>query len=110
MYCISFLLPFLSSYHLALVVSPDSSQTGLAVESLQDQLPDACVLYSSATGASEPDNLRYMVRLGSFGYPHIGDMINVLKRWVLLAQARIQAPGVVTPGKLCGEDCKPRMR
>ncbi len=61
---------------------PDSSQTGLAVESLQDQLPDACVLYSSATGASEPDNLRYMVRLGSFGYPHIGDMINVLKRWV----------------------------
>ncbi|GFR48740.1 hypothetical protein Agub_g10698, partial [Astrephomene gubernaculifera] len=58
----------------------NSSQTGLAVESLQDQLPNARVLYSSATGASEPDNLRYMIRLGSFGYPHIGDMINALKR------------------------------
>ncbi|GIL64960.1 hypothetical protein Vafri_18816 [Volvox africanus] len=58
----------------------NSSQTGLAVESLQDQLPNARVLYSSATGASEPNNLRYMVRLGSFGYPHIGDMINALNR------------------------------
>ncbi|GIM01409.1 hypothetical protein Vretimale_6229 [Volvox reticuliferus] len=58
----------------------NSSQTGLAVESLQDQLPNARVLYSSATGASEPNNLRYMVRLGSFGYPHIGDMINSLNR------------------------------
>ncbi|GFR48198.1 hypothetical protein Agub_g10015, partial [Astrephomene gubernaculifera] len=56
-----------------------SSQTGLAVEALQHQLPDARVLYSSATGASEPDNLRYMVRLGSFGYTHIGQMIDVLK-------------------------------
>jgi hypothetical protein len=39
---------------------PDSTLTGLAVEALQDQLPDVRVLYSSATGASEPDNLRYM--------------------------------------------------
>ncbi len=59
---------------------PGSTRTGLAVEALQDQLPNARVLYSSATGASEPDNLRYMVRLGSFGYPHIGNMIDVLKK------------------------------
>ncbi|GLC46902.1 hypothetical protein PLESTB_001282200 [Pleodorina starrii] len=58
----------------------NSSQTGLAVESLQDQLPNARVLYSSATGASEPNNLRYMIRLGAFDYPHIGDMINALKK------------------------------
>ncbi|KXZ54936.1 hypothetical protein GPECTOR_3g106 [Gonium pectorale] len=57
----------------------NSSQTGLAVEALQEQVPDARVLYSSATGASEPNNLRYMVRLGSFGYASIGAMIDVLK-------------------------------
>ncbi|KAG2496515.1 hypothetical protein HYH03_005339 [Edaphochlamys debaryana] len=57
----------------------NSSQTGLAVEALQDQLPMARLLYSSATGASEPDNLRYMVRLGTFGYPSIGNMIDILK-------------------------------
>ena len=80
------------------------------MEALQDQLPDTRVLYSSATGASEPDNLRYMcaqwlqavclglasrashacvvhavglscrVRLGSFGYPSIGKCVDVLKK------------------------------
>ena len=34
---------------------------------IQDGVPNARVLYSSATGASEPNNLAYMVRLGSFG-------------------------------------------
>ncbi|KAG2427670.1 hypothetical protein HXX76_012319 [Chlamydomonas incerta] len=55
------------------------TKTGLAMEALQDRLPNARVLYSSATGASEPDNLRYMVRLGAFDCPHISDMINALK-------------------------------
>jgi hypothetical protein len=40
----------------------------MAVVALQDALPTARVMYCSATGASEPKNLAYMTRLGSFGH------------------------------------------
>ena len=34
---------------------------------MQAKLPEARVIYCSATGASEPRNLGYMVRLGLWG-------------------------------------------
>lgn len=43
------------------------TQTGKAVVDLQFLLPNARVIYSSATGASEPRNMAYMVRLGIWG-------------------------------------------
>lgn len=54
------------------------TQTGKAVLTLQQVLPRAKVLYSSATGASEPNNLAYMVRLGTFGFTDMIDMIHTL--------------------------------
>ena len=44
-----------------------ASRTGMAVVELQTKLPNARVLYCSATGASEPRNMGYMVRLGLWG-------------------------------------------
>ena len=38
------------------------------VVALQAALPNARVVYCSATGASEPSNLGYMSRLGTFGF------------------------------------------
>ncbi|KAH9617593.1 hypothetical protein KSS87_008529 [Heliosperma pusillum] len=43
------------------------TRTGEAVLDLQDKLPEGRVVYCSATGASEPRNLGYMVRLGLWG-------------------------------------------
>ncbi|KAF6136596.1 hypothetical protein GIB67_016052 [Kingdonia uniflora] len=43
------------------------TRTGAAVKELQQKLPSARVIYCSATGASEPRNLGYMVRLGLWG-------------------------------------------
>ncbi|KAL8195817.1 hypothetical protein R6Q57_025570 [Mikania cordata] len=43
------------------------TRTGEAVLELQARLPEARVVYCSATGASEPRNLGYMVRLGLWG-------------------------------------------
>ena len=42
-------------------------QVGQAVMRLQKALPQARVVYCSATGASEPRNLGYMDRLGLWG-------------------------------------------
>lgn len=57
--------------HKAKNLIPASSlkptQTGKAVLELQQLLPKARVVYSSATGASEPRNMAYMVRLGIWG-------------------------------------------
>ena len=58
-----------------------ATQTGKAVGALQDLLPNARVLYSSATGASEPNNLGYMYRLGAAGFDHMKDMIETLNRY-----------------------------
>ncbi|CAN0214684.1 unnamed protein product, partial [Discosporangium mesarthrocarpum] len=43
------------------------TKSGTAVVELQQKLPNARVVYCSATGASEPRNLGYMVRLGLWG-------------------------------------------
>ncbi|XP_015695528.2 protein FORGETTER 1-like [Oryza brachyantha] len=43
------------------------TRTGKAVLEIQEMLPEARVVYCSATGASEPRNLGYMVRLGLWG-------------------------------------------
>eukprot|EP00887_Chlorella_sp_A99_P005244 scaffold1.g5244.t1 len=43
---------------------------GLRVRDLQEKLPGARVVYCSATGASEPRNMGYMVRLGLWGEGH----------------------------------------
>lgn len=43
------------------------TRTGEAVLEIQARLPQARVVYCSATGASEPRNLGYMVRLGLWG-------------------------------------------
>ncbi|MEW5318589.1 MAG: hypothetical protein WDW38_009802 [Sanguina aurantia] len=61
-------------------IASESTQTGMAVALLQMKLPNARVLYSSATGASEPRNLLYMLRLGTFRYESITDMVKDLTR------------------------------
>ena len=45
----------------------DGSQQGICGVLLQNHLPDARVLYASATGASDVNNLAYAVRLGLWG-------------------------------------------
>ena len=62
-----------------------ASRTGMAVVELQERLPKARVLYCSATGASEPRNMGYMVRLGLWGkgtaYPGgFKDFLTALER------------------------------
>lgn len=54
------------------------TQTGKAILKLQLVLPKAQVLYSSATGASEPNNLAYMARLGSCGYKDMSELVKEL--------------------------------
>jgi len=43
------------------------TKTGMTVLELQNKLPKARVVYASATGASEPKHMAYMVRLGIWG-------------------------------------------
>jgi hypothetical protein len=52
---------------------------GKAVEFLQRKCPNAAVLYSSATGISEPTNMAYMVRIGTCGYDDMVALIEDLK-------------------------------
>lgn len=47
--------------------SSKPTKTGLTALALQNKLPKARVVYASATGASEPRNMAYMVRLGIWG-------------------------------------------
>ncbi|XP_039691110.1 protein FORGETTER 1 [Medicago truncatula] len=55
------------------------TKTGQAVLDIQAQLPEARVVYCSATGASEPRNMAYMVRLGLWGagtfFPDFGEFL-----------------------------------
>ncbi|KAL2475855.1 RING/FYVE/PHD zinc finger superfamily protein [Abeliophyllum distichum] len=57
--------------HKAKNLVPESggkpTRTGEAVLEIQGRLPQARVIYCSATGASEPRNMGYMVRLGLWG-------------------------------------------
>ena len=43
------------------------TKTGQTVLELQNLLPKARIVYASATGASEPKHMAYMVRLGIWG-------------------------------------------
>ena len=45
------------------------SQQGMAGLALQNRLPNARILYVSATGATTPENLAYAARLGLWGGP-----------------------------------------
>ncbi|XP_065173122.1 protein strawberry notch isoform X2 [Atheta coriaria] len=53
--------------NLCPVGSSKPTKTGLTVLEIQNKLPKARVVYASATGASEPRNMAYMVRLGMWG-------------------------------------------
>ena len=55
--------------NLVTVGKQKSTKSGAAVAHLQEVLPRARIVYSSATGASEPLNMAYMTRLGLWGGP-----------------------------------------
>ncbi|XP_055631316.1 protein strawberry notch isoform X2 [Toxorhynchites rutilus septentrionalis] len=64
--------------------SSKPTKTGLTALELQNKLPKARVVYASATGASEPRNMAYMVRLGIWGrgtpFPGFMDFITAVER------------------------------
>ena len=53
--------------NLCPAVGTKPTKTGLAVLDIQKLLPNARIVYASATGASEPRNMAYMSRLGLWG-------------------------------------------
>jgi hypothetical protein len=72
-----------------------NTQTARAVVHLQEQLPKARIMYSSATGASEPHNLAYMTRL--WGTQKTKEMVELLSKAKLgaleLAAISLKATG-----------------
>lgn len=64
--------------------SSKPTKTGLTALELQNKLPNARVVYASATGASEPRNMAYMVRLGIWGkgtpFPTFNDFITAVEK------------------------------
>lgn len=74
--------------HKAKNLVPESggqaTRTGEAVLEIQVQLPEARVVYCSATGASEPRNMGYMVRLGLWGpgtcFPQFQSFLEALEK------------------------------
>ncbi|KAL7053455.1 hypothetical protein AAHC03_027120 [Spirometra sp. Aus1] len=74
--------------HRAKNLTPSGSQkptkTGLTVLELQNRLPNARIVYASATGATEPRNMAYMTRLGLWGegtpFPTFISFIQTLER------------------------------
>ncbi|XP_015606574.1 protein strawberry notch isoform X2 [Cephus cinctus] len=64
--------------------SSKPTKTGLTVLELQNKLPKSRVVYASATGASEPRNMAYMVRLGMWGegtpFPEFNDFIAAVEK------------------------------
>uniref|UniRef100_A0AC35TN79 AAA_34 domain-containing protein n=1 Tax=Rhabditophanes sp. KR3021 TaxID=114890 RepID=A0AC35TN79_9BILA len=60
------------------------TKTGKVVMELQNLLPNARIVYASATGATEPKNMAYMTRLGLWGkgqsFPEFSDFINAVER------------------------------
>jgi len=89
------------------------TQTGKAVLALQHHLPNAKVVYSSATGASEPRNLAYMVRLGIAGVGDTTSVIEVLQQSQLgaleLAAMSLKASGAYLARSLSYEGAEFRM-
>jgi hypothetical protein len=72
-----------------------ATQTARAVVHLQENLPHAKILYSSATGASEPKNLAYMTRL--WGSHDTSKMVQLLSR-SKLASLELAAISLKTTG------------
>lgn len=70
--------------NLCPVGSGKPTKTGQTVLELQNKLPKARVVYASATGASEPKNMAYMVRLGLWGqgtaFPTFNDFIAAVEK------------------------------
>lgn len=70
--------------NLCPVGSTKPTKTGLTALELQNRLPKARVVYASATGASEPRNMAYMVRLGIWGqgtpFPTFMDFITAVEK------------------------------
>ncbi|KAL7728457.1 hypothetical protein ACLKA6_005214 [Drosophila palustris] len=70
--------------NLCPVGSGKPTKTGQTVLELQQKLPKARVVYASATGASEPKNMAYMVRLGLWGqgtaFGSFADFITAVER------------------------------
>nr|CAH7748970.1 unnamed protein product [Callosobruchus chinensis] len=70
--------------NLCPVGSSKPTKTGLTVLELQNKLPKARVVYASATGASEPRNMAYMVRLGLWGegtpFKEFADFISAVEK------------------------------
>ncbi|XP_059487413.1 protein strawberry notch [Neocloeon triangulifer] len=70
--------------NLCPVGSSKPTKTGLTVLEIQKRLPKARVVYASATGASEPRNMAYMVRLGMWGegspFREFNDFINAVEK------------------------------
>ena len=70
--------------NLCPVGSAKPTKTGLTVLELQKQLPKARIVYASATGASEPKNMAYMVRLGIWGegtpFNEFNDFISAVEK------------------------------
>lgn len=70
--------------NLSPVGSGKPTKTGLTVLELQTRLPKSRIVYASATGASEPKNMAYMVRLGIWGkgtpFPEFSDFINAVEK------------------------------
>lgn len=64
--------------------SSKPTKTGLTALEIQNLLPNARVVYASATGASEPRNMAYMVRLGMWGqgtpFPVFNDFIAAVEK------------------------------
>ena len=64
--------------------SSKPTKTGMTALELQNKLPKARVVYASATGASEPRNMAYMVRLGIWGkgtpFPTFNDFISAVEK------------------------------
>ena len=56
------------------------SRSAQVVLELQKELPDAKVIYASATGASEPADLAYMERLGSFKFDSMNAMVKIINK------------------------------
>lgn len=71
--------------NLCPVGSSKPTKTGLTALDIQNKLPKARVVYASATGASEPRNMAYMVRLGMWGQ---GTPFNTFNDFILAVEKR----------------------
>lgn len=80
--------------------SSKPTKTGQTVLELQNRLPNARIVYASATGASEPKNMAYMTRLGLWGagtpFPEFNDFIQAVEKRYIKTVISIMDYGNVT--------------